>query len=369
MEEFLNDNEVATLENTCPGCGAGLVYDIQSGNLRCAHCGTMQDIDKNSAVERRLMTDETLKAYGAWDEASVFSCNGCGAKEVLDKKDLTRLCPFCGSAHVVAIEEVAGVRPDSVIPFQITKDGAVERFRKWLKGRWLAPRSFKTADIRTRMNGVYTSCWSFTAQAESTYNGTLGRRVQTTRRDSRGQLVTSSKIRYFRVNGQMVDSYLDHFVQSGDRISPAMFAKIRPFDLKLIKVYRQEFLAGIIAEHYARNLETCFNEFANFVRADMRRKIMRRHNADVVQSLNLNVNYRNRKFNYVLLPIYIANYLYNKKLYNFYVNGASGTVVGKYPKSKFKIALIVFGAGLVAAAGIAVVGVGYSLGWFGGATI
>ena len=351
MEEFLSEQEAQTITNKCSGCGATMDYDIVSGNLKCGHCGTTQQIEADDHIERRQMTDIIIKERDKWTESSVFRCDGCGAKEVLDKKEISKRCPFCDSPNVVGTEELPGIKPDSVIPFQITMDAATERFRMWLKRKWLVPRIFKTADIRERLNAIYCSTWSFAATTENRYSGTLGRRVQTSyqTRNSQGQMVTRyrTQIRWFRVSGQMREVYTDYIVQSGDKISAIMFSKIKPFDLKLIKVYRQEYLSGIIAEHYTRNLELCFGDFSNYIRQDLRRKIMRKHNADCVQSLDIKTNYTDRKFNYILLPIYIANYVYNKRNFNFYVNGASGVVVGKYPKSKLKIALLTFGIGIL----------------------
>jgi len=352
-EEILSEKESATIINKCSACGASADYDIESGNLKCGHCGTIKEIEQDDKVARRQLTDSIIKERTNW-QSSVFRCDSCGAKEVLDKKDITSMCPFCGSSNIVDTKELAGIRPDSVIPFQITKENAIDRFKKWIKSRFLAPRIFKQSDIRERINAVYTSTWSFTAETQNSYSGTLGKTVTYTTRNSQGQTVTRTKINWFRVNGQIRENYIDYLVQSGDRISPAMFSKLKPFDLKLIKVYRQEYLSGIAAEHYSRNLETCFNDFSNFVRADLRRKIMRRHNADQVQKLDIKINYTDRKFNYMLLPVYVANYAYNKKTYNFYVNGVNGVIVGKYPKSKLKLALIGLGIGILVV-GVAVV--------------
>jgi len=69
--------------------------------------------------------------------------------------------------------------------------------------------------------------------------------------------------------------------------------------------------------------------------------------------------FHDRRFNYVLLPLFISNYTYREKLFNFYINGATGRIAGRYPKSAAKIfGIILFGIALVA-------GVGAAL-WFGG---
>ena len=42
-----------------------------------------------------------------------------------------------------------------------------------------------------------------------------------------------------------------------------------------------------------------------------------------------------------MLPIYIGNYTYNKKVYNFYINGSNGKISGSAPVSGWKIALLI----------------------------
>ena len=353
MEEFIDEREVKTAANKCPKCGAELKYDIETGNLRCEHCGQTVDLDDGGAVTRRAMTDEITKSHEQWKDGAVFRCENCGAKGVLDKTALSKHCAFCGSSHIVSTHELAGIKPDSVIPFQITKQSARERFLKWLRSKFFAPGKLKRIDKDEQFNAIYSSSWSFSANTATKYNGTLGRR-ETRTRTVNGRTQTTSTIRYFRVSGDIQQNYRDFFVQSGDRINAKTFDKLKPFNLSFLKVYRQEYLAGIVAEHYSRTIDVCFNDFTNFIRRDLRNKIMRKHNADVVQSLNLNTTYNDKAFNYVLLPVYIANYTWNKRLYNFHVNGTNGKVVGKYPKSGWKIFFTILGAaaiiGAVAAA-------------------
>ena len=354
QEQYLDERESETAMNKCPNCGANMSYDIESTDLKCGHCGTTIDFDENSHVERRKMTDEITKSHDTWKEGAVFKCDNCGAKSVLDKKDIAKSCAYCGSSHIVNSEELPGIKPDSVIPFQITLDSARQRFMKWIKSKFFAPRHLKQIDNKNEnINSMYSSSWSFSANTQSGYNGTLGKHVTTTRYVN-GRHVSSTTVRYFRVSGSIAQDYRDFFVQSCDRIPAKMFDKIKPFNLTLLKVYRQEYLSGIIAEHYTRSIDICFNDFAAFVKKDLRHRIIRKHGADTVQSLTINTQYNDKKFNYVLLPVYIANYSYKQKLYNFYINGASGKVVGKYPLSKWKVLFTVLGLGILA--GAAVVG-------------
>jgi hypothetical protein len=42
-----------------------------------------------------------------------------------------------------------------------------------------------------------------------------------------------------------------------------------------------------------------------------------------------------------MLPVYVGNFKYKQKLYNYYINGSSGKVGGKTPLSALKIACTV----------------------------
>jgi len=351
MEEFIDERQVRTDANKCPQCGSELTYDIETGNLKCGHCGHAVEVDDGGAVVRRAMTDEIIKSHEQWKEGAVFRCNNCGAKGVLDKKSLSKCCAFCGSPKVVCTQELAGIKPDSVIPFQITRESARARFLKWLKSKFFAPGKLKKMDKDEQFNAIYGSSWSFSSNTNTRYSGTLGRR-ETRTRYVNGRAQTTSTVRYFRVSGDIQQNYRDFFVHSGDQIQSKTFDKLKPFNLSHLKVYRQEYLAGIFAEHYSRAIDVCFNDFANFIKRDLRNRIMRKHNADVVQSLNLNTAYSDKAFNYVLLPVYIANYSWKNKLFNFFVNGTNGKVVGKYPKSGWKIFFTIFGIAVLAGAAV-----------------
>jgi len=354
-ETELTQAEVSaqTRETKCTSCGAGMAFDIETGGLKCKHCGTTTEFNDTERVQRRQITNEVLGQHSKWTEARVFQCSNCGAKEVMEKKSMTVSCAFCGSNNVVASEELPGVQPDAVIPFSITEQTAVTRFKKWIRGKFFAPNAFRKGDVQKQMNKMYTPCWSFSARTENMYQGTVGRTVFRTVHTRNGTQ-TRSEIQWFRIHGVQWHDYKDYFYQSGERISPKNFNALKPFDLNTVRVYRQEFLSGIIAEHYTKSLETCFAEFSTFVKRDMRGRILRKHGAQHVQFLDIRTTFHDRRFNYVLLPLYISNYRFKEKLFNFYINGATGKIVGAYPKSAAKISLLVGGVIAAVVAGLAV---------------
>ena len=42
-----------------------------------------------------------------------------------------------------------------------------------------------------------------------------------------------------------------------------------------------------------------------------------------------------------MIPVYVGNFSFKRKVYNFFVNGTTGKTYGKYPKSGLKIGTLV----------------------------
>ncbi|MDR0462169.1 MAG: hydrogenase maturation nickel metallochaperone HypA [Christensenellaceae bacterium] len=357
-EIILDEKKVDTGFNKCSSCGAEMSYDVDTGTMKCEHCGAEKKIEADDIVFRKSMADYMKGGKANWDR-SVFRCNNCGAKGVREGKEINVFCPFCGSHSVVPTEELPGIKPDAIIPFKIKPEESHELFTAWAKKTLFAPRAFKQhSDIREHVNRLYMPSWAFTSNAYCEYRGTLGRTVQVQTRSSNGTMTTSYKTIYFNVSGQMFKNYTDYLVQSSDRVPSVTFKKLG-FFAREKKPYRTEFIAGIPCEHYSRSLDTCFSEFSNFIKGDMRRDIMRRHNADTVQRLDIKLEFPTKEFNYLLLPLYIANYAYNNKTYNFFINGVNGKVIGKYPVSKIKVFFLSFTLAALAVVGMA------AYWWFG----
>ena len=65
--------------------------------------------------------------------------------------------------------QLAGkLRPDYVIPFRVSKAQAKEGLKKFMKGKWLAPRIFQNVDRLDSVKGLYVPFWFFNAEVDAT---------------------------------------------------------------------------------------------------------------------------------------------------------------------------------------------------------
>ena len=72
------------------------------------------------------------------------------------------------------------------------------------------------------------------------------------------------------------------------------------------------------------------------------REILSKYTYDVIDYLNVNTSFDKITYKYVILPVWICNYSYNNKKYQFMVNGETGKIVGKTPVSPIKVTALVF---------------------------
>jgi hypothetical protein len=62
---------------------------------------------------------------------------------------------------------------------------------------------------------------------------------------------------------------------------------------------------------------------------------------DTRRNLQIQPSYSGRTFKHILVPIWLLTYMFAAKAYQVVVNGYTGRMAGDYPKSWWKIALLV----------------------------
>ncbi len=347
-----NESEEIDAESVkCSGCGSNMLFNPESQTLECPHCGTRQEFGSDSiAVEIDIMDGFEKSTQWPKSETVVFECDNCSAKVVLSSGETAKSCPFCGTAHVRKTEELAGIKPNAVIPFLLTDDKALELSRTWAKKRLFAPRKFKKNLCTDNVKGVYTPCFTFDSKTTSYYEGKIGKTHTRTVGSGKNRR-TQTYVVWRRISGVYNHSFDDLLISAGSKLNQNKLEKISPFDTAVSKEYEKKYMLGFMAYHYDASLESCWQNAKDKMDDKIRRGILSNYVYDRVAYLNVSSSHSDVKFKYVMLPVYVGNFNYKQKLYNFYVNGSSGKVYGKTPKSILKILLSVL-IGVLAVAGV-----------------
>ncbi len=350
-EYGFNEQNTDTESVKCNSCGANMIFDAEVQVLYCPHCGSKKELTQN-AMASEINFGEGLSGDSRWreEETSVFSCDNCGAKVVLTKNETAKHCPFCGTAHVRKSEELAGLKPNAVLPFRLGVDSAVACSKQWAKKRFYAPNKFKKNLSAQNVSGVYAPCFTFDSYTSSTYYGRIGKTYTRTVGSGKNRRTETYTV-WRNISGSHYDNFNDVLITAGSKLGQNQLDRIAPYNTEQSKLYSEEYLLGFMAYHYDSGIDDCWSNAKGVMDRAIERGILSQYNYDKVDFLNVSTQHQNVTYKYVMLPIYVGNFSFKKKLYNFYVNGESGKVFGAYPKSWVKILLTVL-LGIVIIAGM-----------------
>jgi predicted RNA-binding Zn-ribbon protein involved in translation (DUF1610 family) len=348
------ENSDAKQEETerfiCPSCAGNMIFDPKKQKLVCLYCSNESEInfEKENINEYDFYNAENTSNKNWGNEKRIIKCESCGAETVLDENITAQFCAFCGSSHIIKTEESAGIVPESLIPFKISKDKAAELFLNWKKKLFFAPKALKSSYTMERMKGVYIPFWTYDSNTFSDYTAERGTYYYVTEtewveEEGERKQVTKQvrKTSWSFVNGNYSKFFDDILINASQQINKHKISKLEPFNLNELVQYKPEFLSGFLAERYSVDLKSGWNLAEETIKSNLRVEIQHHIDGDEVRSLNVSTVYDGIKFKHILLPIWISTYVYKDKVYKFMINGQTGEVDGESPVSIVKVLLLI----------------------------
>ncbi|MBR3706589.1 MAG: zinc ribbon domain-containing protein [Firmicutes bacterium] len=333
----------------CLSCNGPLHFVGETGMLECDYCGSKFSVEQiDEAYGNKEQTSPPTseeKAETHWDLSGLsenwqgeevkmreYSCPSCGAQLLWEESTAASHCPYCGNPSVAPEQFRGMLKPDYVIPFELSPEEAKKALKEFYKGKKLLPKEFAAGNRIDKLQGVYVPFWLFDGKAEADVHF-LGT-ISSTRREGDYDVISTSYYDAHRVGAvpfekipvdasvKMPDEYMDS-------LEPFDYGKIRPFSMS--------YLPGYLAERYGLSPKQCMNRAdsrAQNTARDVLRSDVRGYGSLSVKSESI---YLDRgKVSYALLPVYILNTKYDGKDYLFAMNGQTGKFVGDLPVSKKK---------------------------------
>ncbi|MCI6881015.1 MAG: hypothetical protein MR854_09750, partial [Clostridiaceae bacterium] len=227
----------------CKNCGGVMEFDVATQSLKCPNCGTEEKIEANrQTVKEHKLTDYAKRTVKAGEKkSSTMQCPSCGAMVEVEATSTAKDCPYCGTPFVLADKQIAAIRPDGVVPFQIDKNKVGDCFRKWMKGRWLAPGELKHLYQQDKLQGIYIPYWTFDADADVNYRAEGGRDRQVTRKDKDGKTYTEVVTDWYPVAGHVNHFFDDVLIHASNHLDESLIEGIEPFNTMDIPAYSPDY--------------------------------------------------------------------------------------------------------------------------------
>ncbi len=339
------------LKKSCINCGAELLYAPGTTELKCDYCGHTEAIEPSENGFEELELQPYLDSLGSLSHSeaiTILHCKNCGANQHIEENYKSLHCVYCSSPLIIEDTQTEEwILPGAVLPFQLDQAMAHQVFKKWVKGLWFAPNKLKKATLDPkRTKGLYVPYWTFDAQLFATYTGQRGEYYYVTKTVGSGKnrrTVTERKTRWYPASGSISGFVDDTLIKASKQRAGVIPKKVARWNLKDLKAFDSDYLAGFVTEKYTIPLKDGHLESNKEARriADRWARIDIGGDTQRVHSLNMTLS--EETFKHVLLPVFVSAYTFKGKRYNFFVNGQTGVLSGKRPYSFWKIFFLVLG--------------------------
>lgn len=354
---------MSTTAFKCPCCGAELTFSSQSQKMTCEYCGTELDVEAVNALssaepsstdmEWSDHSDTTVNMDG---DICTYTCSSCGAEVTGDKSLGATYCPYCGNPFVMNDRFDGMLRPDYVIPFKVSKDQAVEKFKAFCKGRPLLPSDFINGNRIEKVEGMYVPYWLFDCDVDADYRF-RGEKVTSW---TEGDYDVTKTDHFLLIRGGKVG--FEHVPVDGTtKLGSEITEAIEPFAMDAATGFNAAYLSGYLADRYDIPAEDCRERANQRIKVSTENAFMATttdYSAVTVESANLRM--KDGKTGYALMPMWLMSVKFGDKKYTFAMNGQTGRFVGELPVSP-KRAVAMF----VAVAAVSAVIIALILGMLG----
>lgn len=348
----------------CEGCGADLVFHIQTQSLKCPHCGFEKAIGFSEdelvdeqdfygmLVHLKDLREQQLDA-GEEDQQEV-RCESCGATLMFVDTVTSSECPYCASPIQLENAHTSDKRVpvDAVLPFQIEQEVARQNLRNWVKSLWFAPNEFVEKGAEGTFHGVYLPYFTFDSMTSTHYRGQRGEYYYVTVGTGKNRRQVR-RTRWYPASGNFQRFFDDVVILASRGLKRQLIRELEPFPMHLLVPFRHALLAGFTARTYDVELEDGFVLGKERIDAALYSDVCRRIGGDTQQVDSIQSQYDAITYKHLLLPLWLMTYKYKDKLYQVAVNAATGEVHGERPYSWVKILFASLAAAVVVIGGLA----------------
>lgn len=342
---------MATMSYKCPNCGGPLKYNPDKQKFTCEYCwgefDPAQVQQMNEQNEQRETYDERevknaeerrqqAQAQGAEGEdyPVSYTCPGCGAEIVTSATTAATTCFYCDSPVVLGSRLSGDFNPDRVVPFELSRDKAVDRFLTMCSKKWFLPKGFTSKKQVDKLTGVYFPYW-YADEQKTAHLTATGKKIRVWRSGNK-EYTETQIFHVVRGGNVIINNVFERALKSESR---DMLQSVHPYDLSKAQPFAMSYLSGFQAEK--RDIEKAEVEpVIEQKMHDYAEQVLKNtmEGYDIIETESFNERTDLAAYTYDLLPVWMVTYKFNGEIIPFAINGQTGKAYGQLPVASGKLA-------------------------------
>ena len=300
----------------CKNCGGNVIYHPEKDTMFCPFCESIKSEERAESPNGELNI-----------------CPNCGGEVTVEEHTSATQCPYCDS-YLIFNERIEGeFAPKMIIPFRMGKESCKQALRDKFKKCLFAPTDFLSEARLNGILGIYVPYWFYDYDTACHFHG-----EGTKRRVWRSGNTEYTETSYYEIIRDLDISFENLPVDASVQMPDDVMELVEPFEYGQMKDFIPEYMSGFYGEKYNVTADAVENRARVSMNDSALRLLKGSYSGYAsVRSLAQQVNVRDSKVNYGLLPVWRYIYRYNNQEYPFYVNGQTGKIVGTPPISRGKV--------------------------------
>lgn len=299
----------------CPNCGGPLIYDVESGMMKCSYCDGLSSKKEYDSQEKEYM------------EMNIYHCSSCGADLMVGKTQSSTFCSYCGSPSIVHARVSKEEKPKKIIPFKITENQALSSIKEHFSHGSYIPAKIKELTPE-KVRAIYIPYWLYSSYV----------RKKTT-------ITAQADNDRYIYNRDVSCTYKDVPMDASLKLSNDLSRRLEPYHMKDLEDFDVAYLSGYYADKYDVPQDALKGQVQKRCRRFMNLEILNScPHANMIPTKSGNIanfsesgteeEYELQDVTYALLPAYFVNIQYDNRKELIIVNGQTGKVVGNLPVEK-----------------------------------
>lgn len=354
---------MAVISFKCPNCDGELIFSPEKQKFQCEYCmsafseAELEELQPAVSTQEKTAdagTEPEMDAEdnGAFAEAEnreqvemdavIYSCPSCGAEIITDSTTAATFCYYCHNPVILGGKLEGKYLPNKIIPFEISKEDAVNKFINYVSKKRFVPKAFFNKSQIEKISGVYFPYWLYNAKLD----GYMSAKTKQVRSWTSGNIRhTETKHYHVEREGEIE---LHNLTENALQKANVKLAEgVMPYRFETMRDFNMGYLSGFMAERRDIEREAVQGKMQKEMRSAAENMLRDTIDYSSVVVEDCDINPKQEGWFYCLFPVWTVTYKgKDGKMYYYSMNGQTGEVCGVLPIDRKKLILSSVALGL-----------------------